>query len=149
MKRTQILLGVLLIAVMVLSSGLLLAQGEGRRPPFDPNKFAGGVIKKVDSNAKTFEVERVNRETGETVKDTIYCTDKTTFTKDDNGVAFSDFKEGDRVRAFGERKDGKFIAAQVKSGGHRRPGGMGGGFGPRPGGMGGGSGSHPGGVLSD
>lgn len=134
MKRNQVQLGVLLIAVLVLSSGLLLAQWGGQRPKFDPNKFAGGVIKKVDSNAKTFEVERANRETGGTVKDTIYCTDKTTFMKDGNNAAFSDFKEGDRVRAFGERKDGKFTATEVKSGGHRRPGGMGGDFGPRPGG---------------
>jgi Cu/Ag efflux protein CusF len=136
MKRTQIQLGVflLIIAALVLSPVLLLAQGEGKHPPFDPNKFTGGVIKKIDSQAKTFEVERVNHQTEETVQDTIYCTDKTTFKKDEKEAAFSDFKEGDRVRGFGERKDGKFVATRVMSSVHPHPGGMGGGVHPRPGG---------------
>ena len=119
MKRISVILGVLLAMTFLLSASMLLAQ-EGR-PRFDPNKMTGGAIKTIDAKAMTFEVERMNRQTGETTTDTIYCTDKTTYQKDGNEAKFSDFKEGDRIRAMGERKDGKFWADSVMSGGGRRP----------------------------
>ncbi len=120
MKRTVL---ALVLSLMVIGAGVLLAQ-PGQRGMFDPNKMTGGVIKSIDAKAMTITVERMNRETGEATTDIIYCTDKTTYKKDGNDAKFSDFKEGDRVRATGERKDGKFMADEVMSGGgRRRPGG--------------------------
>jgi Cu/Ag efflux protein CusF len=111
----------LCVLAVVLSSALVYAQ-QGRRPgmQFDPNKMTGGEIKNIDAQAMTFEVERVNRQSGETSKDTIYCTDKTSYMKDGNEAKFADFKVGDRIRANGERKDGKFMADHVMSGGRPR-----------------------------
>ncbi len=64
MKRVSMTLTGLLTAALLLSAGLLVAQ-QGRMQ-FDPDKMTGGVIKKIDANAMTFEVERTNRRTGET-----------------------------------------------------------------------------------
>lgn len=107
--------------IMMLSTAFLYAQEGGPRRQFDPNKMSGGEIKKIDADAKTFDVERVNRQTGETSKDTIYCTDKTVFKKDGADAKFSDFKVGDRIRATGERKDGKFMADEVSNARPPRP----------------------------
>lgn len=121
--KKNLTIAVLVIAVVwLMGAEVLMAQPpEGQRMQFDPNKRTGGEIKKIDAKAKTFEVERTNRQTGEVSKDTVYCTDKTTFKKEGNDAKFSDFKEGDRIRATGERTDGKFMADQVSSGGARRP----------------------------
>lgn len=122
MKR-NLTIAVLVVAVLwLMGAAVLLAQPpEGQRMPMDPNKNTGGEIKKIDAKAMTFEVERTNRQSGDVSKDTVYCTDKTTFKKDGNDAKFADFKEGDRIRAMGERKNGKFMADQVMTGGGRRP----------------------------
>ncbi|MBZ5538483.1 MAG: hypothetical protein LAO31_21270 [Acidobacteriia bacterium] len=109
------------LALMLCSAFAYAQQGRGPGMQFDPNKMTGGEIKAIDAKAMTYEVERVNRQTGDTTKDTIYCTDKTAFKKDGNDAKFTDFKVGDRIRANGERKDGKFMADQVMSGGRPRP----------------------------
>jgi hypothetical protein len=120
MKR--IVVGAMLVALVLLAgSTLLMAQEGGQRPAFDPNKNSGGEIKSIDATAMTFSVERVNRRTGETTQDVIYCNDKTTYEKDGNSAKFSDFKVGDRVRATGERKDGKFWADKVSTMAPRPP----------------------------
>ncbi|MDD5544237.1 MAG: DUF5666 domain-containing protein [Acidobacteriia bacterium] len=114
MKRFVV--GTMLVALVLLtSSAILSAQEGGQRPAFDPNKMTGGEIKSIDATALTFAVERVNRRTGETTQDTIYCNDKTAFEKDGAAAKFADFKVGDRVRASGDRKDGKFWAEKVST----------------------------------
>jgi Cu/Ag efflux protein CusF len=112
----KVLIGVALLLFVFTS--IAMAQppaGGGQRMPFDPNKMAAGEVKKIDGKAMTYDVERTIRETGEVTKDTIYCTARTTYKKDGNDAKFEDFKVGDRIRANGERKDGKFTADTVST----------------------------------
>jgi Ni/Co efflux regulator RcnB len=114
MKKVLISVALLLF----VCTSIAMAQppgGRGQRMPFDPNKMAAGEVKKIDATAMTFDVERTNRETNEVTKDTIYCTEKTTYKKDGNDAKFADFIVGDRIRATGDRKDGKFMADTVMS----------------------------------
>jgi Ni/Co efflux regulator RcnB len=108
----KVLIGVALL--LFVCTSIAMAQ-PGQRMPFDPNKMAAGEVKRIDGKAMTYDVERTIRETGEVTKDTIHCTEKTTYKKDGNDAKFEDFKVGDRIRAMGERKDGKFWADTVSS----------------------------------
>jgi Ni/Co efflux regulator RcnB len=115
-KMKRVLIGVALL--LFVCTSIAMAQppaGGGQRMPFDPNKMARGEVKKIDAKAMTFDVERTNRQSGEVTKDTVYCTEKTTYKKDGNDAKFADFKVGDRINAMGERKDGKFTADTVMS----------------------------------
>lgn len=120
--RQRLVWGVFLGMWLLGAMAVLFAQqgGDVSRPPFDPNKVIGGEIKKINADKKSFDVERLNRRTGETVQDTVYCTEKTVYQKEGAEAKFSDFKEGDRVFANGERKERKFIADRVVTGRPRR-----------------------------
>ena len=88
------------------------------RGPGGPGAFrgVGGEVTAVDASAGTISVK--NRE-GET--QTIYTTAQTTFNRNRQSAALTDFKAGDHVRAEGARDDkGQFVATRI-FGGDQRP----------------------------
>lgn len=94
----------------------------GDQPPRGPGgpgvrfRGVGGEVTAVDASAGTISVK--NRE-GET--ETIYTTAQTTYNRNRQSAALTDFKAGDHLRAEGARNDnGQFIASRIL-GGDQKP----------------------------
>jgi hypothetical protein len=105
------------------SGGPVGSGGPGQGGGFGPGggatagTRAGGEIESINGN----EI-KVNSRRGERI---IVVNEQTTFAKENQNVTLKDLKVGDHIFATGKEVEGKFVAAEVRSG---RPGGGRGGF---------------------
>ena len=89
---------------------------RGPGGPGGPFRGVGGEVTAVDASAGTISVKNRGGET-----ETIYTTAQTTFNRNRQSAALTDFKAGDHVRADGARNDkGQFIASRI-FGGDQKP----------------------------